>query len=204
MSFFPGDFLLVKNVGDEPVELAWNSRITTVEPGQEKPVRSEAVVLAAGDPRAVAVMQSLKLDADTVVFIPDRPSEVRRLRQLYGQYAGDERVIDQDLVPQLEVHSDDGEELYTVLNDPEGTQSAPKSDTSTTTSQELLALIERQQRQINLLKDQAGLAPDEATTEADLPDDDSDEASPAPKSRPRSKKETVNPDLPIKDPFDGS
>lgn len=149
-----GDIVRVVNKGDAPFTIGWDSRQYKLEPGADSFVPFEAACLWFGDPRSTNSIQSATNQHGLVSFIPDRDSEVRRLRVKYGNIGGDERFIDP--APDVEVYDLSGEVIVTVLNDPEGENVTLAAPTVVDQSN-LMATIQRQQAQIDLLLAQFGL-----------------------------------------------
>lgn len=145
-----GDTILMAvNEGDAPVTLMYDSRTYRLEPGRGIPMPFAAVALWFGDPRANESVQALRDQRGLVAFVPDRETEVRRLRAKYDNQLGDERKITN--TPSVAIYSiPENERIYTVLDDPQGERVIEVS----TTRQEqtdLLGMIARQQKQIELL-----------------------------------------------------
>lgn len=168
----PGDFVrvkLIKNVpGKEtqPLILGWNSREFVCYPGEETVAQLEAVINAFGDPRALAGPQNIAIGdprvSDEKLFIPDRSSEVTRLRQRYAIQTGyDTGFTDFDgnsLVPEVELHTLSGEEIIPLTSDPLGTHNTPVVVTQAQAAN-TDEIISRMQAQIDALRDQIAVNP---------------------------------------------
>lgn len=200
-SFEPGDSVFVENVGDNPVEFGWGypkqkPRRWVVEAGQKRVIPIDPVINVTGDPRAGGEPRLIKWGEETIL-IPSRRQERVRLQQRYGITDGSEdempeivtyrkdktgEIISTMQLPRLIVSLEDGTVLPTVLADPMGEGAGVESAVGNEpTMADMLKLIERQQRQLNILKDQAGIARD-AENLTDLPADDHD--APVAKRKP--------------------
>lgn len=150
------------NKDDHPIELSWNSKRTVIEPNKRKTVQLEAITNVAGDPRSVEHSQRIWLDDQHTedLMIPSRPDEVIRLRHRYAIGEGDVRSFNDKEgnrapnLPQLEVHNDEGERIWTVLDDPEGIHSTALGIPDVS-NENLASEIERMQRQLDLMREQA-------------------------------------------------
>lgn len=204
----PDDFALVENEGDFPVELGWNNRKFVVEPGQRRSVPIAAAINAVGDPRSGVEPRVIKV-GEEIIVIPSRLDETARMRLRYSIFddpsgrdvkppAGPEDQIPDDFptVPKLALFLDDGTRLTTVLEDPKGEKSGVVLE-SQPDIPDMVKLVERMQRQINLQKQQI----EEITGQAakidvadpvqveDLPTDD-----PSPGDPPRAKQAPRRPE----------
>lgn len=99
----------VKNVGTERFTDMFNSQPTMIEPGGETLVSMEAVSLWLGEPETRDIDSRRKFRTD----------EFERLLTRYGVYQN-EHMWDQ-VRPQLEVFTLDGDRIATVADDPRGT-----------------------------------------------------------------------------------
>src|SRR5215471_20262811 len=145
-----GETLRVLNVGSSTLRFAWNSRQYVLGPSSSEYMPFDAVKLYCGDPRATNIVRTSRDAIGIVSFLPDRATEVRRLRLLYaapfGEYMRASDVggifvnsptLQPDLattfawegvrVPLVEVYNIRNERIYTVLDDPEGTLTIPVS-----------------------------------------------------------------------------
>lgn len=181
VTFEEGDICKVTNLGDDPITFGWNSRSYTIKPKEAKVVPIFAAVTAFGDPRSLTTMRSWRSPhSNEVGWIPDRSSEIRRLRMRYGLIDGNETTLCDrtgfvpERVPDVKVELMDGGdfiEVATVISDPDGNgavlDEAPAIDIQT-----LQASLEKTQRQLAMLISQSsdeGLA---YATEDDIPTDD--------------------------------
>lgn len=109
--------------GTNPKTEMFNSRRYVLKPDEKTPVPFEAVCLWYGDPRSAANVSAIRNDVDeTVTFVPDRDSEIRRLTARYG---GDDNVR----FPDVEVVDLNGKSLFSVVEDPEGEHVLPAVST---------------------------------------------------------------------------
>lgn len=147
MSFASGDFVKVLNRGDKAVRLAWDNRPYDAAPEKETIVPVEAAIHALGDPRSGPLMRSSSSNG-RVEWVPDRQTEIRRLKAWYSNQDGDESQVFN--APTIEVYTLDGERLTTVLEDPLG-ETVTASNQTLSEREELRDIIQRQQDQIDLL-----------------------------------------------------
>lgn len=141
--------VMAVNEGEGAVTLMYDSRTYRLEPSKAVPMPFAAACLWFGDPRASESVQSLRDARGLVAFIPDRDTEVRRLRAKYDNQMGDERVITG--APSVSLYSiPENERIYTVLDDPDGDR-VIESSTTIQDQADLLAMVNRQQKQIELL-----------------------------------------------------
>lgn len=114
-----GDTVYVINKESNPRTEMFSGRRYVLNPNEKIPVPWEAAVLWYGDPRSSENIASLRDPlTDATSFIPDRESEVRRLVVRYG---GDEHAR----FPDVEILDLDGNNLYSVIEDPEGSHVMP-------------------------------------------------------------------------------
>lgn len=169
--FQPGDMVYATNNDDKDVIFTWNSRKFVLTPGRKTPITIEAVINHLGDPRSSGNIASYVTAGKETGWVPDRLSEVRRLRNKYGNVFGDETVINN--TPSVTIEDLEGNRIYTVVDDPDGTKSSPSSNrTHEDTAQDLKLIIDRQQEQINRLMKLAGTDANMGTTEDQLPRDE--------------------------------
>lgn len=165
----PGEFCKAKNNGEE-FTIKWGSRKYVLPTGKTVVIPAEAVCLWFGEPGALEVVTPI---TDPVnghkSFLPDRQSEIRRLRFKYGAGDGDETTFAGARVPDVDITTLDDEPVITVLQDPLGKNVNP-SFQSVDDRDNLLNLVQRQQKQINSLMQTLNL--EEATNEEGLPTDD--------------------------------
>lgn len=141
-------------VDDGSFIAAWDSRNYRLNNGQQGFIPAAAVFNAAGDPRSAGTVATVRDMRGVVGFVPDRATEVRRLRMRYANHAGDDTRL--QTYPKLEVYDLDGNRLTTVLDDPEGTTVTP-APTTVAGHEHLLQLIQLQQQQLARLMAAAGL-----------------------------------------------
>jgi hypothetical protein len=165
------DGQLVEVIFDDetPLTLMWDSRPYVIAVGEEAHVPFEAMSLALGDPRSAENMASYRDERGNTGFVLDRATEVRRLRTLYDNQMGPEGEV--MYAPQATVVDLEGEEVTTVLDDPQGAGVIPVPTTALDRDQ-LLAQLQRQQRMIEQLAEAQGI------DLADNPDDDTSEDAP--------------------------
>lgn len=178
-----GETLKVVNVGPVDLNLRWNSRqYYAAANGGETYMPFDGVKLYFGDPRASAVMQTLKDTIGIVEFLSDRATEVRRLRLLYAApfgeylpdaadagsifarkpqgvfYPGENRAFQGMMIPHVEVYNIAGDRIYTVLDDPEGMDTIPARATLKTQS-DLQQVVLDQGRLITAMAERLGIDP---------------------------------------------
>lgn len=149
-----GDIVRVVNRGEDAFTIAWDNRQYRLNPSEDVFVPFEAAALWFGDPRSSDTIQSVRNEQGLVAFVPDRDSEVRRLRVKYGNIGGDERFVHP--APEVEVFTLSNVRITTPLDDPEGRE--VNAATPTLADQDsLLEQVQRQQAQIDFLLQQLGL-----------------------------------------------
>lgn len=157
---------------DEEIRLGFANKTFTVRKGKSVFVPLEAMIIACGDPRSTdKIITVREAGGEATGWIPDREGEVYRLRSKYGQEPTGRKDFDDIHVPKIEVTNLEGERVYTVLDDPYGEKGIVTTST-TAEKDELLAMLERQQGQIDKLRSELGTL-DEVQNEMDLPTDDS-------------------------------
>lgn len=183
-----GDIVRIVNKDTRPVTITSGGRSYTLPVGKETAIPFDAMTLWFGDPRADKDMKAYRDEQGIATWIPDRASEVRRLRIKWGIHFGDASVV-YDLnaetqPPLVEIYDLAGERIYSVIDDPLG-ENVVESRQSVAEQNDLLATIQRQQRQIDQLLEAAGLdrgaiphdpalsTADETNSDFDLPEDDS-------------------------------
>ena len=163
---------------EDALSIMWDSKPYLLQPGQDSFIPFEAAALWFGDPRSSEKVKSNRDNRGLVGFIPDRATEVRRLRTKYGNEGGSDELV--HMYPLVEVFSLEGDRITTVLDDPAGdTVTAAKPSVSDNT--QLLAIVHKQQQTIDLLMSKVGLNnPDQPLVEVtpQLVEDDLD-ASPS-------------------------
>ena len=207
MNYSVSDVVQVTLEPDSPVQpltVAWNGRKWQLDPGVPKLLPVPCANLWFGDPRSGIKTQAFKDDQGRADgFIPARATEVRRLRVKYGCLYGDEANFKNTLrrdsngeiiggqIPKVTVATLDGDIMPMVVSDPEG-KNVNEAKQTINDQAELISVIQRQQKQIELLMRQVGV-PDDAITgntpESELPTDDD---TPQRASKPRAKAGVVN------------
>jgi hypothetical protein len=203
-----GETLKVVNVGAQTLRFAWNSRQYVIPPGGADFMPFDAVKVYVGDPRATNNVRTSRDSLGIVSFLPDRATEVRRLRLLYaapfGEYMrasdvggifvsapvesapdpGQVYAWDGVHVPQVEVYNIRGERIYTVLDDPEGSLTIPVAVTQSHVDRTdvLARLVEQQASIIDALSARLGIDPNGPAL--DNPPDLIDETPPEPDTDP--------------------
>lgn len=160
-----GDFCELHNRDDHTLQFSWNSKPYRVDPGHKIMVPFELVKLYFGDPRSTAAMSSQRDLNGVIHWLPDRASEIRRLRCLYDNQAGDEGSVYG--FPKVEIFDINGERVLTVLDDPTGETVTPATR-SVSEDNEILGLVRKQQQTIDMLMQRLNLT---ATGEPIEPDE---------------------------------
>lgn len=167
-----GDIVKVVNHGNRPIKLKWDSREYPIAPRTEEFVPFEAAKLYFGDPRSTKNVQSVRDDRGVVGFVSDRATEVRRLRLLwdhkFGEYIpGEVNAFQSELIPRVEVFDLKGNKISTVLEDPEGNDISPSTQTQREAN-DTMSVIKRQGELIEILMQRLGMGP-AALNGADMP-----------------------------------
>lgn len=166
---------ILRVVNQDPIAhtVKWNSRRYKLEPGKDVFIPAACAYTWFGDPRSTNIYQSITTPEGTVYFVPDRASEVRRLRIKYGGgFDGDEQSFDGvPALPNVEVYDTDGNRVTTVLDDPTGDSVTPALIT-TSDETDLRKTVAQQQRLIAALMEANGMNEDgTAKDESELPAD---------------------------------
>jgi len=201
-----GETLRVINTSPtDTYRFAWNSRQYVLPPSASEFMPFDAVKVYTGDPRATNNVRTSRDSIGIVSFLPDRATEVRRLRLLYaapfGEYmrAGDVGGIFVNTttanadslaskfawegvrIPQVEVYNIRNERIWTVLDDPEGAMTIPvaltRHDIDSRHTDHLQALIQQQANVIEALSARLGIDPNSPAL--DNHDDILDEPEPS-------------------------
>lgn len=125
-----GDIVRVTNRSDVPMAKAFNGKSYVLHPDKETAVPFDAICLWFGDPRSDDLIRNRMNDRGIVTYIPDRASEVRRLRLYWGLPFGDETSFEGGWTPTVDVFTLEGAPLPIVLNDPSGTSITPVTQTA--------------------------------------------------------------------------
>jgi hypothetical protein len=179
-----GDIVKVVNNGPKKLHLQWDSRHYDLDPGGTEWMPFECAKVYFGDPRAISVMQTLRDQRGQVAWLPDRASEVRRLRLLwfpmmFGEYSTDNFIDDEidpwdrTRMPHVEIFTVKGEQIPTVFDDPKGNTVIPAKVTESQNAQ-LLDLVQRQGQMIEALMGRLGM--DAPPIDSNLPAADQEEA----------------------------
>jgi hypothetical protein len=126
-----GDLILVTNVDIRAWSFDYDRRSYTMQPGQSVHMPFEAVCVYFGDPRSTGEVAHTTDQQGRDGFVPDRLSEVRRLRQLWQPSDLTPREIlpndpylliegVSDRAPKVTLYTLDGVQLFSVLDDPLG------------------------------------------------------------------------------------
>lgn len=144
----------VVNKGEKPYTIMYDSISYVLQPGKDTWVPFPAVALWFGDPRSAGTLASIVDERGVRTYVPDRETEVRRLRVKYGNAFGDESVVTG--YPDVELYDMDNDRVMSVLDDPTGENVMPAQSTVADQSN-LMTIIQRQQAQIDQLAKLAGL-----------------------------------------------
>lgn len=109
----------MKNLSDRPITLPHDVHgDVTIKPHAERVVPFEYIIVAFGDPR-------IHNDGDNRV----RTREYQDRLTLWGYYPGITSAEEwAEIAPQFEVYDMDGERIWTILEDPDGTRANPAFD----------------------------------------------------------------------------
>ena len=162
-----GDTVMVIYHGpQDKYKIGWDGREKELAKGKEVFIPFEMACNWFGDPRSAGNMSTVRDHKQTVGWIPDRATEVRRLRIVYGvQHAHEGKIFLDDTIPlpldnaaaslykridatipRVELYDlETRERLYTVLEDPAGDH---VSSAFITVTKE-----ERQEKRIKQLED---------------------------------------------------
>lgn len=144
----PGETCRVVNQEDYDVPLRWDNQVWNLSPGVETIVPSDAVIIEFGDPRSSQNIEHVKTLKGADSWVPDRASEVRRLRVRYANIDGPE---DKVIAPNVKVMNALGEEFLTVVQDPSGQSVNPATFTMDQQST-VYDIMERQQNELDELR----------------------------------------------------
>ncbi len=142
-----GELVTATNVGSYPFTVEYASKKYVLAPNKSTRLPFEAACLWFGDPRSGPNVRAVRHESGMVEWIPDRSTEVRRLRLKYGNHFGDERGLDE--APSVDVETMDGDRIPTVIQYPDG---IPTMEQPGMTDIEALRVqLIRQQNTINRL-----------------------------------------------------
>jgi hypothetical protein len=116
----PGDILRIKNLDSATYEFMYNSIPYRVPANGEASLPFEAAALWFGDPRSGGAIASTKDRQGLTGWVPDRDTEVRRLRVKYGIVGGTETSFPEEQIPHVELYDIDGNRVMHALDDPTG------------------------------------------------------------------------------------
>ncbi len=165
--------LLPEGNDDYPTfTLGFDGREYTVKRGARVWVPFWAAVNAFGDPRSGPVVVPIKdsQSGETLGWIPDRRSEVGRLRLYYGLHADNYQRFDDISIPNVAVYDVNNEPVTMVIHDPEG-NSVTQATQTVDDRRQLLEVLDKQQEQIDQLRRELGIE-SEIAKEDELPADD--------------------------------
>jgi hypothetical protein len=174
-----GDLLRVTN--EDPKRIfrgMWDLVDYVIPPGGSEVMPFEAIKCFFGDPRSGRDVSRTVDRFGQSGFLPDRPSEVRRLRLLYAHGFGDytgvegpERVWEHHLIPHVRVETFKGERVLTVIDDPAGNSVAP-AVTTVSEADDLRDTVRQQGEIIKSLMNKLGVADTNTTPNVYHPDTD--------------------------------
>lgn len=180
-----GEFCRVTNNADDIVKVKYDGNTFNLPPHKEVVIPVAAAYNWFGDPRTAPKVQLLRNEQGKVNnVLPSRVDEIKRLRFKYGgDCTGNEENLDGVKIPDVTVTDLDGNEVVTVLKDPEGHFGVAVSPEQEAANQNdsLLQIVKRQERQIALMMKQLSInedTPEVSASEDDLPTDDIPEARP--------------------------
>lgn len=143
-----GDYVKVSNLATDDLTCMYDSRKWVVPASATAVMPFETACVYFGDPRSAENMASIRDDLGRVSWVPDRASEVRRLRTLYDNQQGDENVIAN--APNVKVYDLNDNPITTVLDDPLG-NSTTQHIVTINENERLLSMVSAQQRTIDML-----------------------------------------------------
>jgi hypothetical protein len=169
----PSDMCRVTNHDTKILKLKYDGQTYLIDPDQTVALPAACAFLWFGDPRTTGSVPSFIRGENGRIdnMLPARTQEVTRLRFKWGaDLGGDEQGLDGVELPKVTVTDIDGNEIVMVIHDPEGNHATPIVGTTDDNSQ-LVEMIQRQQKQIDLLMSKLN-GGGEATSEDELPTDD--------------------------------
>jgi hypothetical protein len=170
----PGDFVTLKNAGDEPFIYLYAGDKFTLDPGQQRVVPWGHFDKLMGNPFLTNSTRE-----------QERARCYKQLHVFYGTYGDDFR---RDEWPKLEAYDADGDRIQSVFDDPDGTSAPVQSSSDALDPVALRAQLDQMQKRQQALE---GLlrVHEKATPVADI--DTPDDTAPAVASGP-----TINLDDP--------
>lgn len=168
----PGETCKAVNREDYPVTIGWGNIQYILQPQRETFVPAEAIMNFFGDPRAINNMQRVEQANGQSAWIPDRQTEVRRLR-IKWQNLNMGNGEDELYTPNVDVYTLDGEAVPTVAKDPEGLAVNP-AGRSKAEELDRDTIIARMQEQLDQLIKERNVQElhEPATVEGEIPVDD--------------------------------
>lgn len=188
-----GDLILVTNADIRAWSFDYDRRSYTMQPGQSVHMPFEAVCVYFGDPRSTGEVAHTTDQQGRDGFVPDRLSEVRRLRQLWQPSDMTPREIlpndpylliegVSDRAPKVTLYTLEGVQLFSVLDDPLGDRvvaaNSPtrfEDDYWRQKNAELEEKVARMERMLGLADEVAGVAEDVAEAPVEPVDVDVDD-----------------------------
>lgn len=139
-----------------PFIMQWDSKRYVLKPETEAYVPFPAACLYFGDPRSSELVIGPKNRRAFQAWIPDRRTEVRRLRALYGILKGNVTTLDpcpetDNRPPRVTMRTLSGEELVPVVMDPFGASVTPVTK-SVNENDTLLSRIEKYEREMAAMR----------------------------------------------------
>lgn len=125
-----GDIVLVTNKSDVPMTKEFSGKRYVLYTDKETAIPFDAACLWFGDPRSDELIRNRMNDRGLVTYIPDRASEIRRLRLYWGLPNGNESTFEGGWTPTVEVCTLERDMLPVVLSDPSGESITPSSQTA--------------------------------------------------------------------------
>lgn len=178
----PGDTVRAINQEDYDVTVGWGNVNYILKPQKDTFVPAEAIINYFGDPRSTSEMKSMELATGQHAWVPDRPTEVRRLRIKWARY-NINNPEDDLIAPHVEVYTLDGDWVPTVANDPQG-ERVNAASLTVKDQFDRDAVIERMQAQLDQLLKERNLDQlvEPATVESQIPVDKPTQSSSAKKT----------------------
>lgn len=133
----------------------WDSRNYKLDLDTSAFIPAAAAANSFGDWRSGPNVASDRDARGVVGFIPDRETEVRRLRMRYANHLGDDTSL--QTFPLVDLYDLDGNKVTTVLDDPTGETITPSLQT-VAGHEQMLAVINQQQVMLERLLRAANLS----------------------------------------------